>query len=41
MAEEKTATTPAAAVLRCFAPNFRVVKRKRVREWVTLLLRQR
>jgi len=31
----------AAAVLRCFAPNFRVVKRKRVREWVTLLLRQR
>jgi len=31
----------AAAVLRCFAPRFRVVKRKRVREWVTLLLQQR
>lgn len=31
----------AAAVLRCFVPRFRVVKRKRVREWVTLLLRRR
>lgn len=31
----------AAAVLRCFAPRFRVVKRKRAREWVTLLLRRR
>jgi len=31
----------AAAVLRCFASRFRVVKRKRVREWVTLLLRKR
>ena len=31
----------AAAVLRCFAPRFHVVKRKRAREWVTLLLRRR
>lgn len=31
----------ADAVLRCFAPRFRVVKRKRLREWVTLLLRRR
>ncbi len=31
----------AASVLRCFVPRFRVVKRKRAREWVTLLLRRR
>jgi ribosomal protein L11 methyltransferase len=31
----------AAAVLRCFAPRFHVVGRKRAREWVTLLLRRR
>jgi len=31
----------ATSVLRCFAPRFSVVKRKRAREWVTLLLRQR
>jgi len=31
----------AAAVLRCFAQRFCVVKRKRSREWVTLLLRRR
>ena len=31
----------AASVLRCFVPRFRVVKRKRTREWVTLLLQRR
>ena len=31
----------AAAVLRCFAPRFQVIRRKRTREWVTLLLRRR
>jgi len=31
----------AAGVLRCFAARFRVVKRKRAREWVTLLLQRR
>ncbi|MDP9130148.1 MAG: 50S ribosomal protein L11 methyltransferase [Candidatus Binatota bacterium] len=31
----------AAPVLRCFVPRFRVVKRKRAREWVTLLLQRR
>ena len=31
----------AASVLRCFAPRFGLVKRKRAREWVTLLLRRR
>ena len=31
----------AASVLRCFAPRFDVVKRKRAREWVTLMLRRR
>lgn len=31
----------AASVLRCFVPRFRVVKRKRAREWVTLLLQRR
>jgi ribosomal protein L11 methyltransferase len=31
----------AAAVLRCFTPGFRIVKRKRAREWVTLLLQRR
>ena len=31
----------AAAVLRCFMPRFRLVRRKRAREWVTLLLRRR
>ena len=31
----------AAAVLRCFTPRFCVVKRKRAREWMTLLLRRR
>lgn len=30
----------AAAVLRCFAPRFQLVRRKRAREWVTLLLRR-
>ena len=30
-----------AAILRCFAPRFHVVKRKRAREWVTLLLQRR
>ncbi|MGZ8521433.1 MAG: 50S ribosomal protein L11 methyltransferase [Candidatus Binatia bacterium] len=31
----------AASVLRCFVPRFRVVKRQRAREWVTLLLQRR
>ena len=31
----------AASVLRCFVPRFRVVQRKRAREWVTLLLQRR
>lgn len=31
----------AVAVLRCFAPCFQVVRRKRAREWETLLLRRR
>jgi ribosomal protein L11 methyltransferase len=31
----------AAAVLHCFTPRFRIVKRKRAREWVTLLLQRR
>ena len=31
----------AAKVMRCFAPRFVEVKRKRAREWVTLLLRRR
>jgi ribosomal protein L11 methyltransferase len=31
----------AAAVVACFTPRFQVVKRKRGREWVTLLLRRR
>lgn len=31
----------AATVLRCFMPRFRLVRRKRAREWVTLLLRRR
>jgi len=31
----------AASVLRCFLPRFRVVKRQRAREWVTLLLQRR
>jgi ribosomal protein L11 methyltransferase len=31
----------APSVLRCFVPRFGVVKRKRAREWVTLLLQRR
>lgn len=31
----------AASVLGCFTPRFRVVKRQRAREWVTLLLQRR
>jgi ribosomal protein L11 methyltransferase len=31
----------AAKVMRCFVPRFVVVRRKRAREWVTLLLRRR
>ena len=31
----------AAVVLRCFAPRFVLIKRKRAREWVTLMLRRR